>query len=841
MLELKKIKKEYVVNDFKQNALNGVSLKFRNNEFVSILGPSGSGKTTLLNIVGGLDSYTSGDLLINGVSTKKYKDIDWDTYRNHHVGFVFQSYNLITHQTVLANVELALTISGVNQKERRVKALEVLEKVGLKDHTTKKPNQLSGGQMQRVAIARALINDPDILLADEPTGALDTETSVQIMGLLKEIANDKLVIMVTHNPELAEEYSTRIVKVLDGDIISDSKPYTGKDNEDNKSKKGKKFMSFRTALNLSFNNLLTKKGRTLMTAFAGSIGIIGIATILSLSNGVQEYINKVEEDTLSSYPLTITETSVDASSIITSMSGFENAEVDVTDGIITSNDMISQMLNIMTSELTTNNLTLFKDFIETDEEINKYLNTVQYSYNLDLQLYVNSDTDVIKVNPSDLFTDMSTSSTMMTTSDIWVEMFDNQELVESQYELLAGTWATGANEVLILVDENNQISDYTLYTLGLKDQSEIEDMMNAIMMGETFETAEQESYTYDELLDLSFKLVLNTDYYEQSGSTWIDQSDNTEYMLEVLSNALEIEVVGIVKAGEDTSSTIGVTGGVLYTSDLTSYVIENINSSDIATAQLNNPEVNVLTGLSFEDSEDFNINDLSAEEQAYLATLTTEELQAVLLAYSENTGVSYEEILLTLGIVDIDSPSVINLYSKDFDAKESLEEIISQYNETQDEENQITYTDYVGLMMSSVTTIIDMITYVLIAFVSISLIVSSIMIGIITYISVLERTKEIGILRAIGASRKDISRVFNAETFIVGLFSGILGIGVTLIINMGANIIIEALTGVANIALLPLSGAVALIVISVTLTLLAGLIPSNMASKKNPVEALRTE
>ena len=841
MLELKKIKKEYIVNDFKQTALNGVSLKFRDNEFVSILGPSGSGKTTLLNIVGGLDSYDSGDLIINGVSTKKYKDINWDTYRNHHVGFVFQSYNLINHQTILANVELALTIGGVSKKERRNRALEVLEKVGLKSHVNKKPNQLSGGQMQRVAIARALINDPDILLADEPTGALDSETSVQIMTLLKEIADDKLVIMVTHNPELANEYSTRIVKVLDGDIISDSKPFTGKEKNNETVNKGKKFMSFSTALNLSFNNLLTKKGRTIMTAFAGSIGIIGIATILSLSNGVQEYIDNVEKKTLASYPIVLNDVAADAGSIIESMTISAVADKKYEKNMIYSNDMVKEMLSVMTNELKENNLSKFKKTIESSDKFSSYVDAVSYSYNLDLQFYKDSDSEVFKVNPSDIFDEMmSNSPGMMMNADVWAQMFDNKEMQKREYDLLAGKMPTNKNEIVILVDKNNQISDYTLYTLGLKDASEIEEMMNAIIAGEKIESPKQTSYSYEELLDLSFKLVLNTDYYAKNNGKWINHETDDKYMLDVLSDAESIKVVGIVKSTKDSSISMN-TGGILYTKDLTNYVIEEINNSEIAKEQINNPLVNVLTGIKFEDSKKFDMNNLSYEEKAYLSKLSPEEMQKVIASYTENAGITYEEVLTNLGIVDIESPSVINIYPKDFESKEKLEDFISDYNSKQKDEDKINYTDFVGMMMNSVTTIIDMITYVLIAFVSISLVVSSIMIGIITYISVLERTKEIGILRAIGASKKDISRVFNAETFIVGLFSGIIGIGVTLIINVFANIIIEGLTGIENLSVLPVSGAVVLIIISVVLTLIAGLIPSKMASKKNPVEALRTE
>lgn len=839
MLELKKIKKEYVANDFKQVALNKIDLKFRKNEFVSILGPSGSGKTTLLNIVGGLDTYTSGDLIINGVSTKNYKDSDWDVYRNHNVGFVFQSYNLIGHQTVLSNVELALTISGITPKERKQRAVLMLEKVGLKDHINKKPSQLSGGQMQRVAIARALINDPEILLADEPTGALDTETSIQIMTLLKEIAEDKLVIMVTHNPKLAQEYSTRIVEVLDGDILSDSKPLKSSEKVGKSAFKGKNFMSFMTALNLSFNNLLTKKGRTLMTAFAGSIGIIGIATILSLSSGVHDYIYSVEEDTMSSYPLTITEQTVDPTSVIMTMQTSQESIEGSDDDLVYSNDMIVEMISLMTTETSTNNLKAFKEFVDTDEELISKLNSVTYTYDLDLQIYKDSTEEVVKLNPSDLFSDMIPSDTVIDFS-VFQEKLNNEELFQEQYELIAGTWSEGADELLILVDENGQISDYTLYTLGLKDQSEIEEMFTSLMNGEAVDSAVQTSYTYDELLDLTFKLLLNTDYYVESNGVWVDQTDNEEYMLSVIEDALEIKVVGIVKVSEESNLSTMSTGGIIYNSELTEYVINEINDSDIVKQQTENPDINVLVGMEFSD-EEFSITDLTAEEQAYISTLSAAEQQELYLAYASNSGTTYDDVLTTLGVVDLDSPSSINLYPKDFDAKTEIEAIFEEYNASVSEEDKITYTDYVGLMMNSITVIIDVITYVLIAFVSISLIVSSIMIGIITYISVLERTKEIGILRAIGASKKDIRRVFNAETFIVGLFAGVLGILVTLMINFFANIIIFDLTGINNLASLPVVGAVILIVISVLLTMIAGLIPSSMASKKNPVESLRTE
>ena len=848
MLELKKITKIYKLNNFKQTALNKVNLKFRDSEFVSILGQSGSGKTTMLNIIGGLDGYSSGDLIINGVSTKNYKDLNWDVYRNHKVGFVFQSYNLINHQTILSNVELALTISGVGNKERRKRALDMLKKVGLKDHVNKKPNQLSGGQMQRVAIARALINDPDILLADEPTGALDSETSDQIMDLLKEIAKDKLVIMVTHNPELAAKYSTRIVNLLDGEVTSDSNPFDGKKQKEVKDKKTKKnFMSFKTALSLSFNNLLTKKGRTLMTAFAGSIGIIGIALILSLSNGLQEYIDRVEEDTLSSYPILLEEQTVDASSFMKEMSGnVENKEIKKDKNTVYSNDMMVDMMSLMTAQMISNNLGEFKSFIEKDDKINKYLSAVQYSYDLDLQLYKNTLDEVVQVNPNPLFDDMQMQSPMMANNNIFIEMLDNQKLLKKQYNLLAGSWTNSYNEVMLLVDENNQISDFALYTLGLKDQNELKEMMDKMMLGEEVKANEQTSYTYEELLNLSYRLVLNTDYYEKQNNIWVNQKDNDDYMKNIIKDAPVIKVVGIIKQNEDSNIGGTKTGGILYNKELTKYVIDEINKTDIAQAQLANEKINILTGLEFiEHGDSFDMDKLTLEEKKYLSTLSQEELSKIMASYAQNEGVTYDDILSILGIVKLEEPSSIKLYPKDFEAKENLENYINDYNDIQKEnkkdENVISYTDYIGLLLSSVTVIIDMISYILIAFVSISLVVSSIMIGIITYISVLERTKEIGILRAIGASKKDISRVFNAETFIIGLASGILGIGITLIINVFASMIIKNLTGAANIASLPLVGGIILVAISVILTLISGLIPSKVASKKNPVEALRTE
>ncbi len=853
MLEIKKVSKIYETAGFKQKALDEVSIKFRENEFVSILGQSGSGKTTLLNIVGGLDQYTKGDLIINGISTKEFKDRDWDTYRNHRVGFVFQSYNLIPHQTALQNVELALTLSGVSKEERRKRAKDALVKVGLEDHMNKRPNQMSGGQMQRIAIARALVNNPDILLADEPTGALDSETSIQVMELLKEIAKDKLVIMVTHNPDLAEEYSTRIIKLLDGKVVNDSNPLSKKEEEqekknekDAKEKTNKTHMSFFTALSLSLNNLLTKKGRTILTAFAGSIGIIGIALIMSLSNGVQEYIKRVEEDTLSSYPLTIQKTQVDTSSMMLSLMGDNKDTSKYEEGKVYSNNIMTDVISTLASEIKINNLEDFKDYLESDKSgIKEYVSDIKYSYNLNLNLYKSNYKDkIVQVNPSTVLESLSLgdqTQNMVGLGEMnsWTELTRNEELLKTQYNLVAGNWPKDYNEVVLVVDEDSQVSDYALYSLGLLDQDELKEIMKQIMSGQKIEKLEQKVYDYEDIVGLKFKLVLNTDYYEKQGSIWVDKRDDEEYMKKVLSKAEEIEVVGIIRVDEE--STISTTGVIGYTEALTEYTIEQINESEIAKEQKANKDVNVITGRDFSESAAFDMNDLSDQEKAYLASLSQEELAQVIASYTENASATYESTLLKLGIVDIENPDVINIYPKDFESKERIVEIIDKYNNKLKEEEQITYTDIVGVMMKSVSSIINTISYVLMAFVSISLVVSSIMISIITYISVLERTKEIGILRSIGASKKDISRVFNAETLIEGLVAGLLGIGVTLLLNIPINIIIKEVTNISNVSVLPIDGAIGLIIISVILTVLAGLIPSKMASKKDPVEALRTE
>ena len=870
MLKLKNITKEYVSGDTKVEALKGINIEFRKSEFVSILGQSGCGKTTLLNIIGGLDRYTSGDLIINGKSTKDFKDKDWDEYRNYSIGFVFQSYNLIPHQTVLENVELALTISGVSRKERKQRAIKALEDVGLKEQIHKKPNQLSGGQMQRVAIARALVNNPDIILADEPTGALDTKTSVQIMEILKEISKDKLIVMVTHNPDLAKKYSSRIVKILDGVITDDSKPFTKEDKEKEKDtnvKSGRTSMKFFTALRLSLNNLMTKKGRTILTSFAGSIGIIGIALILSISNGVQNYINRVEEETLSSYPITIEESTVDLSSMIQKLMGEqEEGEITKEDGKIYSTDVMTDMISTLSSKIQSNNLTELKKYMEEENnEITNNANAIQYNYDLKLNLYKeNTEDGIVKVNPSTTMnalgmgdmleakenssmSAMFGSSMSMSNTDVWEEMLDNEELLHSQYDILAGKWPEAYNEVVLIVDGNNQISDYTLYTLGLKDQKELEEKWEAVQNGEEVQESEQTSYTYEELLNLSFKLILNSDYYEKENGLWINKSDDEEYMKEKINTAESIKIVGIIRQNEQ-SVAAGMSGGIGYLKDLKEYVINKSNESEIVKEQKENPNINVFTGLNFPtegENATFNYEDLSTEQKMAIANLSTEELAKVMETYNQNANASYETNLETLGAIDLNNPASINIYPKDFDAKDKITSAIKEYNQKQKddgkEENVISYTDIVGVMMNSVSQIIDTISYVLIAFVAISLIVSSIMIGIITYISVLERTKEIGILRAIGASKKDISRVFNAETFIVGLIAGLLGIGITILLTFPINSLIYAITGVTiNVALPPIGGII-LVIISMILTIIAGLIPSKMASKKDPVEALRTE
>lgn len=986
MLEIRNIVKNYETGSETVHALKGVSIAFRESELVSILGQSGCGKTTLLNIIGGLDQYTSGDLIINGQSTKQYKSADWDIYRNHSVGFIFQSYNLIPHQSVISNVELALTLSGVSKAERRRRAKEALEKVGLGNQLNKRPNQMSGGQMQRVAIARALVNDPDILLADEPTGALDSETSIQIMELVKEIAKDRLVIMVTHNPELAEKYSTRIVKLLDGQIVGDSDPFDpAKEpahSEVRKSEvtKGQKTsMSFLTALSLSKNNLMTKKGRTFLTSFAGSIGIIGIALILSLSNGVQEYINSVERSTLASFPVSIQHETVDYTSLMTSMMNVrDNAEENRDPDRIYTNDISTEMMKTMLSEMQTNNLAEFKEYLESDPDgISASIEEIQYSYDSNLYIYGHSaDGDIMQINPSTVMSAMmgqsmadnvsqmtNTYSSLMGSSsmssyDAFRELLST-DMLKTEYEVLAGRLPEAYNEVVVLVTDRNELSDVTLYTLGLRDQGELEGMMSSVMAGESFDLDTGDlSFSYDDLMGMEFSMLTAPEFYQKNDDgTWTDMRSDSEFMEQAAENGLKLKVVGILKPDADSLISSTNSGGIGYTHALTEYMIDKTNSSELVKAQKENPDVDVFTGIEFpkadEEEEqpmsqseamemltgmlteeqrtklnegimaalteeqqaqiqsammgmvsDEQINSimmgvltpeqltqlqsgadvnslltdaqkaqmsaqiaasLTAEQNAELSTmmngmvdptkmytifmqvLTTDQLRQLMdmTKEPETTDATYDGNLKLLGVAELSEPSSMKIYATDFESKEKITQLIEKYNDSKiADDNQadvINYTDYVGLMMSSVSDIINSISYILIAFVAISLIVSSIMIGIITYISVLERTKEIGILRAMGASKRDISNVFNAETLIVGFSAGVIGIAVTLLLNIPINIIIENITGIANVALLPWQGGVILVVISMLLTLIAGLVPAGVAAKKDPVEALRTE
>ena len=866
MLELKNITKIYFTGNTKVTALSDLSIAFRDSEFVSVLGPSGCGKTTLLNIIGGLDRYESGNLLISGISTEKYRDRDWDTYRNHTVGFVFQSYNLIPHQSVLRNVELSLTLSGVSRHERRRRATEALNKVGLGDQLNKRPNQMSGGQMQRVAIARALVNNPKILLADEPTGALDSETSVQIMQLLKEISKDRLVIMVTHNPNLAKEYSTRIVNLLDGQITGDTNPFVPSDNPPEHSKTKKPSMSWFTAFSLSVNNLFTKKARTILTAFAGSIGIIGIALILSLSNGVNAYINRVEEDTLSSYPLSIEQSGTNIGDIISEIMDNNKNDKDRKDGKVYSNNIMTDMMTTMINGASENNLSLFKEYIESDKgSLKDYCSDIKFSYKTPLNVYT---TDGYKVNPSSILSDMgftrgSTpySSTMsLNNTDVWQELLDNNELLDKQYKVIAGSMPKNSNEVVVIVDKNNEISDYTLYSLGLKDADELKEMVKKAQNGEKIEKPKETSYTYDEILNLRFKVLLNTDYYSKnSNGIWEDMSEDELFIHNILEKSRELKVVGILKPQSDSASNSSSSGSVGYLSSLMTELIGEINQTEIVKEQNEKSDTDIFTGFPFATDKEYTIDDLNnyiktlpaaAQSQfnGYIASMRKEGLNdKQIVSKFENylkagtSNATFEGNCEKLGVSDLKSPSRISLYPKDFNSKESISSEIDKYNKTVKEKDRITYTDYIGLMLSSVTTIINAISYILIAFVSISLIVSSIMIGIITYISVLERTKEIGILRAMGASKRDISNVFNAETITIGLFAGAIGIGVTLLLLIPINAIIEKITDIAGIAVLPTAGGIALLIISVLLTFVSGLIPSRIAAKKDPVIALRTE
>ena len=916
MLVLKNIVKDYVTGDTTVRALKGIDINFRENEFVAVLGPSGCGKTTLLNIIGGLDRYTSGDLFINGKSTKSFGDSDWDTYRNHSIGFVFQSYNLIPHQTVLANVELALTLSGVSKKERKERAIEALKKVGLEQQIYKKPNQMSGGQMQRVAIARALINDPDILLADEPTGALDSETSVQIMDLLKEISKEKLIIMVTHNPDLANDYANRIIRCLDGEVVADSTPYepTEEDVLQQKEKvanakvKAKKSMYFGSAFGLSINNLRTKKGRTFLTAFAGSIGIIGIALVLALSNGIQVYIDRVQEDMLLSYPMMVEKHTMDFESIMSSFTGLgaemmEGAEYE--EGKVYVNESFMQMVNSFISEATSNNLDNFKKYIEDNQEaFDECCNDVQYKYSTQLNIY-RSDTEngIVKVNPSTLMENMpmdesmasmaSSMSSMTQSFSVWMELIGDDRLMDAQYDVIAGRMPEKYNEVVLIVDGNNQINELVVYALGLKNQEEFtKNIMAALASGETLENDDISEFSYDEILDMKFKLVLSADYFVKDKKTglWTDDSENDYYVKKLIESGEEISIVGILKPDENNTLSIG-TGGIGYTRELMDYAINETKEREVVKAQLKDTSKDVITGYEFSnltvndfdladvdltlidfnyldytpflsmaeemDMSQVNMMDMAAmfgfddmsnlQKKLMEGFLSDEQVVALKQAYVDTLASksSLEGTLTKLGYSTAESPSSIALYPKSFEAKEQLNELINYYNQQVANdghpESQIKCTDYIGILMSSITTIIDIVTYVLIAFVAISLVVSSIMIGIITYISVLERTKDIGILRSIGASKKDIARVFNAETAIIGFGAGVIGILSTLLLEIPINLLLKYAAHVPAAASLPVAGGVILVVVSISLTLIAGLIPARMAAKKDPVEALRTE
>ncbi len=980
VLRLENIVKTYPVGDTKVEALRGVTMEFRKSEFVAILGPSGCGKTTLLNLIGGLDSYTSGDLIISGRSTKEYKDGDWDTYRNHSVGFVFQSYNLIPHQSVLANVELALTLSGVSRAERRKRAREALEKVGLGDQLSKKPNQMSGGQMQRVAIARALVNDPEIILADEPTGALDSETSVQIMEILKEISKDKLIIMVTHNPDLAEEYASRTIRLLDGQVVSDTAPYTAEEKEQAKEKKTHKkpSMSFFTALSLSFNNLLTKKGRTFMTSFAGSIGIIGIALILSVSQGVQGYIDGVQEDTLASYPITIEKETVDLSSVLTNVMGADPGELKHdTDKVYSSSGMYEMMNALNTADTETNDLKSFKEYLESEgNKVTPHLSAVQYGYDLDFNIYTkDAEGTIVKSDVMELMQNMMGGNMSSTVTDsammqsyqqgfsVWEEMLQGEggdlinPLLKDQYDLIHGKWPAAYNEMVLILNQNNELSDIVLYALGLESEENMTKIMEAYLNGEEIKT-EVKSWTYEEMCDLTFRLILDADRYQYDAESGIatDISGNDTGLRFLYDNGIELKITGILRPNEDATSAM-MSGSIGYTSALTRYAADQANGKEVVKKQLADEKTDIFTGLPFATGEEQEPTDAekvtgfkqyiegldtAGKAELYTKIMTTptqeyldqtingmlggmtreqiekqvmeaagsstnmsaqtiqeyidsmddetlfayvrEELEKQITAqYAEATGkqlanmpaaalaaaldqavpgysekqlVEYydlympptvseatlEENLKKLGYVDLESPATISLFAATFADKDKIADAIDDYNKGKDEEQQISYTDYVALLMSSVTTVINAISYVLIAFVAISLVVSSIMIGIITYISVLERTKEIGILRAIGASKRDISRVFNAETLIVGFAAGAFGIGVTLLLNILINIILHAVTGIPTLnAVLPWQGGVILVAISMILTFVAGLIPSGVAARKDPVIALRSE
>jgi len=841
MLQLQHISKVYHTGDQEFHALKDISIRFRENEFVSILGQSGSGKTTLLNIIGGLDQYTSGDLLIQGKSTKQFKDRDWDSYRNHTIGFVFQSYNLIGHQTALSNVEIAMTLSGVSKAERKKRAIEVLERVGLKDHLYKKPSQMSGGQMQRIAIARALVNDPKVVLADEPTGALDSETSVQIMDLLKDIAKERLVIMVTHNPELAQKYSTRIVQVLDGNILSDSNPC--EPTEETKQvdiQFTKTKMSFITALVLSFNNLLTKKGRTLLTAFAGSIGIIGIALILALSNGVSDYVKKVQEDTLVSLPLTISEQN-QSNLLATSPDLSEKPYKDNHElGINTV------LTNLLKKQIGKNDLASFKTYLEEHaSKVESLTKDIRYRYNLQPFIYASDTSNGPKsILPSTLADEVETANQTMKgylqNLNYWSELSSDSSMLESKYDVLEGRFPQDKSELVLIVDENNQISDLLLYSLRFKDPSELNDTKK-------LDELSSQTYQYSDFIGKTFKAVVNTNRFVKENNLWVNKIDNASYMKTQIENGLQLKIVGVLRQKDGTSSGVNApSGGIAYTSALIDYTSEHIQNSDIVKEQEANQNLNVFTGKDFaKDPKPFSSENLTEEEKIQLAKMTPEEQAQYVQQYNDNSASTYEENLAKMGVINKSKPAAIELYTSSFQQKQDLKEFINAYNtakkEAGEDDKVLAYSDDIQTIMSSITTLVGVVTTVLVGFVAISLIVSSIMISIITYISVLERTKEIGILRAMGASKKDIRRIFTAETAIEGLISGVLGIAITFLATFPINAIVAKMTNVGNVAQLPIEVALILIGISIVLTMLAGLIPSRIAAKKDPVESLRSE
>ena len=841
MLELQHISKVYHTGNQEFHALKDISIRFRENEFVSILGQSGSGKTTLLNIIGGLDQYTSGDLLIQGKSTKQFKDRDWDSYRNHTIGFVFQSYNLIGHQTALSNVEIAMTLSGVSKAERKKRAIEALERVGLKDHLYKKPSQMSGGQMQRIAIARALVNNPKVVLADEPTGALDSETSVQIMELLKDIAKERLVIMVTHNPKLAQTYSTRIVQVLDGNILSDSNPYEPtEETKQSNIQFTKTKMSFMTALALSFNNLLTKKGRTFLTAFAGSIGIIGIALILALSNGVSDYVKKVQEDTLVSLPLTISDQN---------QSNLLATSPDLSDKPYKVNNELgvnTVLTNLLKKQIGKNDIASFKAYLdEHASEVAKLTKDIRYQYNLQPYIYASDTSNGIKsILPSNIASEVDTTNQTikgyLQNIDYWSQLSSDEEMLNAQYDVLEGRLPKDKSEIVLIVDEDNQISDLLLYSLRIKDPSELND-------AKKLDELKSQTYQYSDFIGKTFKAVVNTNRFVKENNQWMNKIDDEAYMKTQIENGLELTIVGVLRQKEGTSSGVNSpSGGVAYTSALIDYTSEQIQNSDIVKEQEANPTINVFTGKEFaKDPKPFNSADLTEEEKIQLVKLTPEQQAQYIQQYNENSAATYEENLAKLGVIDKSKPAAIEFYTSSFQQKQELKDFINAYNTAKkdagEDDKVLAYSDDIQTIMSSITTMVGVITTVLVGFVAISLIVSSIMIAIITYISVLERTKEIGILRAMGASKKDIRRIFTAETAIEGFISGVLGIAITLLATIPINAVVAKMTNVENVAQLPWEAALILIGISIVLTMLAGLIPSRIAAKKDPVESLRSE